>query len=135
LWNAGGTLLASTTISNSSFAVPSTLAGSQWLFNNITDVTLIAGQYFVGMTQPTTLQDLYVRGDVSFNLPGSKGVGRFGGFGGGGLTLTFPSTASNADGFFGPNLSTTAIPEPTTMLLLGSGLIGLAGFRRKFRKN
>jgi len=33
--------------------------------------------------------------------------------------------------FYADNASVDPVPEPTTMLLLGSGLIGLAGYGRK----
>jgi len=37
-------------------------------------------------------------------------------------------------GDFGGTYTVSPVPEPATMLLLGSGLIGLVGFRRKFKK-
>ena len=35
---------------------------------------------------------------------------------------------------FSAGPASTPVPEPATMLLLGSGLIGFAGIRRKFKE-
>ena len=44
-----------------------------------------------------------------------------------------PQIIDNGEGNSGP-VSPTPVPEPATMLLVGGGALGLAAFRKKFKK-
>jgi hypothetical protein len=47
---------------------------------------------------------------------------------------TYDITTQGGIGNFSFSATSTAVPEPMTLLLLGFGLVGVAGIRRKFKK-
>jgi len=120
--------LGSTTVTSSSTAV------GDFLYNAITPVALLAGTEYelVGVSNTTdNFTFLSLVSGFSVAAP---------------ITLNGnnvnPATFAGYDGaatqgdtqYFGPDFEYTLTPEPTSFVLLGSGLVGLAGLiRRKLK--
>ena len=90
---------------------------------NLAGDAIFLGNYTPTVPSPLSFADIFSFGPVmaqKFRLDIVTNNGALG-FGIG--EVAFSNAPSNAP-----------VPEPATMLLLGSGLAGLVGFRRKFRK-
>ena len=124
LWTAGGTLLASTTVAGSGAAID----GFQ--YQGITPLGLIAGNtYVVG---GETLDDNYAI-DFSHSFTVGPGLNYIVHVETSGGTLSFPTNQYTSFDDWGGTFQYQAVPEPGSLALFGSGLVGLAGVvRRKF---
>jgi hypothetical protein len=119
LFAMDGTLIASATVASGTTEP----LVNQFRYQSIAPVTLTAGTYFLGA--------LYLTGDDGLLFPGDST-----GFAtapaitfiestyAGGSTLSPPTSPFNDEpGYFGPNLIfTTAVPEPSSLLMLGVGI-------------
>ncbi|MFA7061932.1 MAG: VPLPA-CTERM sorting domain-containing protein [Pedobacter sp.] len=125
LYRSSGELVASTTVNTND----ELLGAAQWRFHNIPTTNLSVGNYVIAATVGADLytynpsntiwhSNIAYTGDV-FDSTNQA------------LPKTWASLESAGvdTGSFGPNF--VATPIPAAAWLLGSGLLGLAGFRRK----
>lgn len=126
------TLLASALLTTAgSVPVPSTSSLGEWRFTPLQQpVTLQPGTYGVFANFGELDGDDFVGNATAFTIPGVQFLTPV-------AVLSGSVTPAPVvtDGFFGPNLvgEVTAVPEPSTLALLGAGLAALGGLARRVR--
>lgn len=138
IWNSSGTLLVSGTVA------PGDPLVNQFRYTPVAPTILAPGTYDIGasygLLDGIPDPDGYVANTSNFlTAPEIKFVqAEFTAPISAGLTDPKEISASFfSNGMFGPNFefnSDTAVPEPSTMLLYGLGLIGIAAYGLKFKK-
>lgn len=127
IWSSGGSLLASTAITDASTPVGSASSAGDWLFEAVVPFVLSPGDYRIGMTFKTgSLAEINSPLVFDPNIVLTSGVVSPGGADSG---LAYPS-ANVPVGVIGANFR-IAVPEPGTFAIFGVALALLAVSRRR----
>lgn len=134
LWKADGTLLKSVSITEPQYPHQQELVNGKYHFADAGNVLLEAGQSYIvaAVINPDTFAwfpdyataSLY---NLAFDQNITYGESRYASS----LTLVAPTLSSAGIGFFGANIDVVPTPVPAAAWLLGSGLLGLIGARRR----
>jgi hypothetical protein len=125
LFDAAGNLLASTTVDSGAGYF-----STHWLYNAISPIILAAGKTYVIEGVSTT--DLYAYDNIGFTVYAPITVLGNNWVSNGGLTFNGTGVANDVtDGYWGANFGWAPTPEPGSLMLLGSGVVGLAGVLRR----
>jgi len=130
LWDVNGTLLASVTI-GAGLTAP-IADGFRWANLSTTALLTAGNTYTLGGTLIANDADL-MGISATINTPFTLGqTSLYHDNVGTDTTLRLPDVSfAQVSGFYGPNLAGSPVPIPSAGWLLGSGLVGLIGLRRR----